>query len=29
MKTMNRTICLIAYLAVTAVFGTEDGEEQY
>jgi len=28
MKTMNRTICLIAYLAVTAVFGAEEGEEQ-
>jgi len=28
MKTMNRTICLIAYLAVTAVFDAEEGEEQ-
>ena len=28
MKTMNRTICLIVYLAVTAVFGAEEGEEQ-
>ena len=26
MKTMNRTICLIAYLAVTAVFGAEEGQ---